>query len=120
MGKETYVQIASPEDLPAAVDTIVTMFKSVGLPYFEKYSNLLNIDNALNAAPDTPCEHRIMNYLRAATGVIVARLVGRKDYEELIVAYHNQMKRFAGGFYLSQYEKLLKVLADVPFGKDRE
>ena len=45
-----------------------------------------------------------------ATGVIVAKLTRHAGYARLAATYREQMRAFAGGFYLALYEALVASL----------
>jgi hypothetical protein len=79
--------------------------------YWERYADLHEVDHALNDHPAEPTPHRPLPWLRCATGVIVARLVGRPDYERVVRVHHGQMRLWSDGFYLPRFEALVAYLA---------
>lgn len=99
--------------IPRVATEIVEVFRKHALPYYEKFSSLREIDHALNDHPRHDTPHRIATWLRCATGLIVARLVGRPDYQRLVRIYTSQLRWCDKGFYLSRFLDLVKSLEAV-------
>lgn len=78
--------------------------------YFTRFSSLEAIDRELNDQPGRETPNRPMPWYRCSTGLIVARLVQRANYGELLKIYEEQMKAFSGGFYWSRFESLAQYL----------
>jgi len=97
------------------VDTVATQierdFSEIVVPYFECHSDLSGIDAALNGNPGGECIHYPMDYLRCAHGLIVARMVGRPNYRELVEVYGQRLAQVSNGFYLPKFEALVAELA---------
>lgn len=110
LGEESYIIMASEDHLPDATAAVLAMFEQHALPYYERFSDLKVVNEVLNDDPGGPCPHRIMDYLLAATGVIVAKLIRHAGYARLAATYREQMRTFAGGFYLARYEALVASL----------
>lgn len=89
------------------------VFTNFALPYFTRYDNLASIDGELNADPLTSNANRGGSYFRCTTGVIVARLVGRADYEHLVEVYTDRMRTSDKGFYLKRFLALVKSLSEL-------
>jgi hypothetical protein len=51
--------------------------------------------------------------LRCSTGIIVAKLVGRPNYDEVAAYYLKALTKSGKGFYLKWFEPLLKFLETV-------
>jgi hypothetical protein len=92
---------------------IVGVFEKFALPYFEKFGSVSAIDQELNSAPTERTANRGLPWLRCATGVIVAKLSGRRDYDELVEIYTDKMRSVSKGFYLERFEALLRSLESV-------
>ena len=107
LGTESYVRLSSWDDLEASAHTLSHLFTTFALPYFDRCSEIGTIDQTLNDRPNDYSPHRIMDYLRASTGIIAAKLNNRSNYNELVEIYRQQMGRFANGFYLPRYEALV-------------
>jgi hypothetical protein len=80
--------------------------------YWARYADLREVDRALNDDPEERTPHRPMPWLRCATGVIVARLARRPDYDELELVYQEQMQVWSDGFYLPRFQALVRYLAE--------
>lgn len=98
---------------PVATEIMAT-FSNVALPYYARWSSLRAIDAELNDDPTVRSPHRGGPPLwRCSTGIIVAKLVGRSDYDALAAYYTDVMTRVSNGFYLKQYLALLESLRSV-------
>lgn len=107
-GNEFRLQDAS--DLPGVVSGLTSKFRDVAQPYFMSYGDLGAVDAAVNDAPQTACIHRAVPWLRCSTGLIVAKLVGRKNYDALASIYRGMLQHDSKGFYLPQFEALIRDL----------
>jgi hypothetical protein len=79
--------------------------------YWARYADLHEVDHALNDHPEQDTPHRVMPWLRCSTGLIVARLLQRPDYDELAHSYREQMRLWSDGFYLPRFQALMDYLA---------
>lgn len=102
--------ITSEVDIPRVTTEIVELFQKYALPYFDKFGSLHAIDAELNNRPTRDTVHRVVPWLRCSTGVIVAKLVRRPDYPRLTKIYTDVMRKQDRGFYLRNFEALLKSL----------
>jgi hypothetical protein len=84
--------------------------------WFARFSELENIDHELNDDPlrDTP--NRPMPWLRCSTGIIVAWMRQRPDYDRIADAYRGVLRAINNGFYLPRFELLLADLAALKRG----
>lgn len=98
-------------DVDAVAAQIEHDFNEIVVPYFECHAELSSIDAALNKNPERECVHYPMDYLRCAHGVIVARMIGRPDYADLVEVYRQKMAQISNGFYLPKFEALVTDLA---------
>lgn len=105
--------IDSSVDIPHVAAAIIDVFQERALPYFAKYCSLQEIDRELNSFPAQATPHRVMTWLRCSTGLIVAKLVDRPDYEQLVDIYTSTLRRKDRGFYLSRFEDLVRSLETV-------
>jgi hypothetical protein len=99
--------------LSSVASNILDVFNQFGLPYFEKFGSISAIDKELNSNPTERVPNRALPWLRCSTGVIVAKLSGRSDYDELVHIYTDMMRRVSKGFYLERFEALLRSLEGV-------
>lgn len=103
--------VNSIEDVPSVCESIFHVFTEFALGYFERFSVLSEIDRELNAAPLEHNVNRGVSYFRGTTGVIVAKLVGRADYEHLVDVYTEIMRTSNQGFYLKRFQVLVDSLS---------
>ena len=103
-------------DLATATEWAMQIFREFALPYFEQWSSLRAIDTELNDDPFKKTPHRSLAWFRCSTGIIVARLVGRADYEKLTAFYTDVMTQDNKGFYLKRFQALLGSLESVKPG----
>jgi hypothetical protein len=111
-GREQYqVTLSDEAGLAAAVARIVAIFHEKAEPYFTQFSTLAAVDAAVNDHPGDDCVHRDMAWLRCSTGVVVARLVGRQDYDQLVSIYQETVRKKSPQL-LPRFESLLSDLGN--------
>lgn len=106
----------SESEISPVSERIMGVFRGVALPYVEHWSSLPAIDAELNDKPGERSPHRSLATFRCSTGIIVAKLVGRPDYEQLAAFYADVMARDNKGFYFKPFQALLKSLETVIAG----
>jgi hypothetical protein len=106
-------RLKTEEDVPPVADKLADVFRNFALPYYEKFSSLQAIDAEFNNSPTERTRNRSGGWLRCSTGIIVARLVGRPDYDELAKIYTRVMEQVDGGFYLKTFCALLESLQSI-------
>lgn len=104
------IQLHSEFDVPSVVRRLMEIFHADAEPYYAKYSTLEAIDRSLNERPRERTVHSILPRQRCSAGVIVAKLLGRDDYEELVSIYRETLQQEAKGFYLPRFEALVQDL----------
>jgi hypothetical protein len=102
--------LASPTEVAFVAEQVMRVFHDFALPYFERFGTLSAIDAELNTRPTERTPNRVAPWLRCATGIIVARLVGRSDYRQLIETYSDVMTHSDKGFYLKRFRALVQSL----------
>lgn len=98
------------EDIPRVAEALIRVLHDFAVPWFERFSSLPAIDAELNDKPSERTPNRVAPWLRCATGSIVAKLVDRPHYDELVSVYHDAMRSSDKGFYLARYQALLDSL----------
>jgi hypothetical protein len=93
-------------------ERLVNAFIDVALPYYAAFSSLAAIDHELNTEPLVPSPNRRSPWLRGSTGLIVARLVGRVNYRQLVDAYRGVIER-VDAFHLRDYDALVTRLESI-------
>lgn len=87
---------------------LFNVFNKVALPFFEKYSSLAAIEEVLNQNPyDTSLTGSIFKGYKT---IIMAKLMQRNNFNDLVNIYQKYYSEFSNGFYLPEYEKLVEVL----------
>jgi hypothetical protein len=109
--------LESKSEVASVAEKIVGVFREFALPYFERWGSLAAIDAELNDKPGERTHQRALAWFRCSTGLIVAKLVGRPDYEQLAAFYLDVMTRDNKGFYLKRFQALVKSLESVEAGK---
>ncbi|MGH9764464.1 MAG: hypothetical protein ACREAC_26825, partial [Blastocatellia bacterium] len=109
-------QLDSFAEIGGVADQLSGVFREFAVPYFEHWSSLAEIDAELNSEPTKRSIHRSLAWFRCSTGIIVARLIGRPDYEELVTIYTDIMTRDNKGFYLKRFIPLIKSLEEIEPG----
>jgi hypothetical protein len=99
--------------IPDVTEKIIDVFRTVGLPYYDKWKSLPAIDAELNGDPARRTLHRGLAWFRCSTGLIVAKLVGRRDYATLADIYTEIMTQDNKGFYLKRFQALKQSLNSV-------
>lgn len=96
-----------------AVTKQIEFFKKCGGPTLELYSTLQTIDHHLNDKPTKPAllagERGVF---RSTRGIIVAKLVGRPDFEKLVAIHRKAVEWQERGRHLPAYNLLVKILSE--------
>jgi hypothetical protein len=108
--------LESESEIASVTEMIVGVFREFAPPYFEKWGSLAAIDAELNDKPGERMHNRALAWFRCSTGIIVAKLVGRHNYGELVAFYTDVMTRDNKGFYLKRFQALVKSLESVEPG----
>ena len=78
------------------------------MPFFTIFDSLEAIEKLVNDYPlDTSFTGAIF---KGAKGIILAKLCHKLNYNELVELYLNHYKKYAKGFYLPQFERLVNYL----------
>ena len=86
-GRQRRWTLASEDDIPEAVSSVMALFQSVGLPYLEKYSNLEQALVAVSGDDRASWLHSPFHDLRAKRAVGLAFVLGHyQRLDELIAA----------------------------------
>jgi hypothetical protein len=114
-GKDGYqMPLKQEADLETVASRVLTIFQEKAQPYFSQFSTLAAVDSAINDQPRERCIHGGLPWRRCSTGLIVAKLTGRQNYNELVSIYCEIVRKDAGGYYLPRFEALLSNLGTLP------
>lgn len=112
-GRDQYqVALTAEADLGPALAQLSAIFHDKAEPYFAQFSTLAAVDAAINDQPGDECVHRDMGWVRSATGLIVARLVDRADFDQLVSVYREAVHKKAPPL-LPRFELLLNDLGNL-------
>lgn len=109
-GAGYHLILRSESDIAKATSRLLDIFHMHAEPYYERYTTLAEVDCSLNDRPREKAVHTIASLDRCCKGLIVAKLVGRDNYDELVSVYREKMRHDAKGFYLPWFEALVKDL----------
>ena len=86
-GRQRRWSLASEDDIPEVVSSVMALFESVGLPYLEKYSDLEQALQALSGDGQASWLHSPFHDLRAQLAIGLAFVLGHHErLDELIAA----------------------------------
>lgn len=88
-------------------------FEECAEPVFNELSSLEAIDAIVNGNLATPCIFRPHPWFRASTGLIVAKLVKRANYDDVVKKYTELVGEFSKGFYLARFRGLVEILSNL-------
>lgn len=98
-------------DLTHLVPSLLWAFDTYAEPFYSEFGSIIAADTALNDRPSEPCPYRPMPWLRAASGLIIAKLAGRENFQALANIYQEQVASFSNGFYKGRFNHLLDILS---------
>jgi hypothetical protein len=112
-GRSCEFLLERESEIPSVAEKLVNVFREFALPYFERWGSLAAIDAELNDKPAERSHHRALASFRCSTGIIVAKLLCRPNYNQLAAFYTEVMNRDNKGFYLKRFQALLTSLETV-------
>jgi len=113
-GRSCEFFVGSVDDVPAQVEHLMRVFHGSALPYYQHWQSLQAIDAELNdRSPDSPSLHLRAESMRFPVAIIVAKLVGRSDFDQLAANYMRKTCLHPAGFYRPSFEALVSYLKDV-------
>ena len=104
--------LTAPADVTPAANGLIRVFEDHALPYYEKCSTVEAVDVLLNDEAWENSPHTVLEWNRAAIGLIAAKLSGRRNFDELVGVYREKLGRISRGFYLARFEKLVTILEE--------
>ncbi len=107
-GLETRFDLTEEEQIDIVTDKLFELFKSVGIPFFEKNNELRSAERAVNQ--DVSSTHLTGPIFKGMKGLILAKLFNRKDFTILQEKYLHYYENFSDGFYLPEYKRLMELL----------
>ena len=105
--------LVDTDDVDPAIDRAKSAFRDVAVPYFAQYCSLKQIDAALNDNPEEPCIHMLNERARCSRGLIVAKLLNRRNYSELVQIYDRKVARAGAMTYKKYFRPLVAELEQV-------
>ncbi|MCX2449725.1 hypothetical protein OQX61_00460 [Pedobacter sp. PLR] len=106
-GLEARFDLFEEAQIDRVASELFKLFKSVGTPFFEKYNNLPAVDHQIND------DNTVLTgfIFKGTKGLILAKLLGRKDFGILQEKYQHYYESFSDGFYLPEYLRVKELLS---------
>lgn len=104
--------IETDTDIANASNEIIRLYEAFIKSYFKENSNLNRIDSILNDFPDQINVHSNEQFFRCPKGLIVAKLNGRENFQELEYKYDIKMAKVAD-LFKSRYEAVKEYLSPI-------
>jgi hypothetical protein len=104
--------IQNEKDISQLEKDILQYFKKVAIPYYKSNGSLEKIDEILNANTNEITVHANTQYFRCPNGLIVARLINRINYNELVSTYDMKMEDVSD-LFKNRYESVKKYLTEL-------
>jgi hypothetical protein len=92
-GRQRRWTLASKDDVPGAVSSVMALFESVGLPYLEQYSNLERVLAVVSGDDRASWLHSPFHDLRAQRAVGLAFVLGHHGRLDELIAVKTQFLR---------------------------
>ena len=102
------------EDIDATAKKLIDYFKKDVLPYIEKYATWKGLDDILNNNLSFNTVHCLIEPERSIRGLILAKLTGRKDLDELIVRHSDRIRSMSNENSKIELNRLLEILDSLP------
>ena len=90
------------------IDILVSIFKDVALKFFETFSNLNEIEKAVNK--DVNSTFLTGPIFKGMKVLILAHFVGNKNIKKLDEDYYRYYESFSDGFYLETYNNIRELI----------
>jgi hypothetical protein len=103
-----HLLLKEEEEINETAHQIVNIFKKIALPFYEKFDSLNAIEEKINN--DSKGGPIIGAIFKGSKGIILAKLLGRLNFQDLQLTYMNYYEQFANGFYLPSYLALIEYL----------
>ncbi len=99
----------SEEDIPVSAKKIVAYFEDFVIPYFERYATWRGIDEIFNSDLLDNTVHCNIEPERSLRGLIVAKLIGRHDIDQLMLIHSKRIENLGNENYKIELERLLNI-----------
>lgn len=106
-----YVTLRTAADIAPCREWVWRLFNERAQPFFARYHTLVALEHEVNAPPGTSIFSGPK--YEGNVGLILAKLVNSPVYDQLQQRYRKYYEWLANGFYLPEYERLVKILEDV-------
>lgn len=104
-------EVKHEEDIQEAALQIIGFMQTRGFAFLEDHSEVNCLDKLFNEHPDQKLKYGHNEFNRCLRGVVLARLAGRKDFQELAITYrHSLQKRNTAPQLMEKYDKLSEFL----------
>jgi len=103
----------SENDINEIAQKLMGYFQEDVLPYFEKYATWKGLDDVFNNNLSYNTVHCLIEPERSIRGLILAKLIGRKDLNELIILHREKIRSSINENYLIELNRLLEILDSI-------
>jgi hypothetical protein len=110
VGEQKRWSVVRPEDIAAAAKSLYSDFKTVALPYYEKYSDMNTALSALSGDTSESWLHSPFHADRAERAVCMALLVKGKDEARKLAERKLRYLQERKDFHLASFQDLITQL----------
>jgi hypothetical protein len=110
--KEERFVISEDKDIEKVIRELKRVFRQIALPYYEKYNTLQILDKILNDIPLQVCVHAPFLPSKRMNGLVVAKLIKRSNYEELVSIYTEESKELVPDL-MESFNKVKEYLSSL-------
>lgn len=111
--KDLDLFIYEEDDVVKIAKVLVDYFKGIGLPYFERYATWEGLDEIFNSNLSYDSVHCAIEPERSLRGIIVAKLIGRKDLDELVKIQSERIRSKGVERFEVELNRLLEILDSI-------
>ncbi|MBS0260862.1 MAG: hypothetical protein JSS02_02810 [Planctomycetes bacterium] len=107
------IPLQNSADITSVTTRLQTIYHEYAEPFFAQFRTLADVDFALNCEPRQRCVYGGLPHNRCFRGTIIAKLVGRENFNEIVAVYRTFLQTFNNGHFLPSFEMLLEPLRDI-------
>ncbi len=105
MGKYKYI-LTEESQIDKLASFYLSAFDEHVLPFFREYDDMNVMEKIINADPYDP--KFTGSIFKGSKGLILAKLTGRDNYDELVKRYTRYYEELSNGFYLASFKALVE------------
>ena len=108
-GSDYRFLLTEEKDIEPCRQWVLKTFFDIAEPFFTKYNSLEELDKAVNVLQGKSIFSGPK--FEGNVGIILAKLVGNIHYNEFVEKYRKYYEWFSNGYYMPEYEGVLKTLS---------